>query len=237
MLITLRSSVQAGLGPFYTIICSNLELSSGLEHICYMGKEKVNYRRARYPYDGYLLSKPFFHAKEGRYMVLLIRESDKHKTTTSYARYLYSVAHKTLLSKELHVDHIDEDRTNDTIGNLQVLSHQSNVSKMNKLRKSSREIVELKCPWCQALFHREKRQTFLSKGGVFTACSRKCSGEVRSFLQNKSNRPEEKVNEVLSRISENFIRVVQEGHQPGVACSGIEASHRQEDYAAFSDPL
>jgi hypothetical protein len=103
--------------------------------------------------------------------------------------------------------------------------------------KVARCLVELKCPGCGMLFHREKRQTFLSKKGKYTACSRACSGLVSTQLQNVGVHPVSFGDSLSKRIAENFVRVVQEGQSASIACSTIVQSHKKECYTDFTDPL
>jgi uncharacterized C2H2 Zn-finger protein len=163
------------------------------------------------PFEGYSVVKPFFHKKEGRFYIRLTAiEPGLTSFTTSYARYLYCVFHNIKLSKEVQIDHIDEDRTHDRVGNLKAVSQLDNLYKNKRYRGCQREVVELKCPWCDTVFHREKRQTHISKGGVFTSCSRKCGGAIRQSLQQqaKTGITDEALN---ARIASNFIKIVQEG--------------------------
>lgn len=55
--------------------------------------------------------------------------SKKERTTISYARYLMSVKLNRFLDRNEEVDHIDNDKTNDSIENLQILSSKENKEK------------------------------------------------------------------------------------------------------------
>lgn len=69
--------------------------------------------------------------RHNRRMVCLVK--DKHdRTTISYARYLMSVKLGRLLTDHEHVDHIDNDKTNDLIDNLQILTPEENRDKYTK---------------------------------------------------------------------------------------------------------
>ena len=49
-------------------------------------------------------------------------------------------------------------------------------------------MVLLRCPECGGTFEKEKRKTFLVKGGKFTACSPKCRGKFsRKLVLNTEN--------------------------------------------------
>lgn len=73
--------------------------------------------------QGYLVTN-----KENRKHVVLFN-TNKNRTTTSYARYLMSVKLGYEVPKEFEVDHIDNNKTNDSLDNLQLLSPQANRSK------------------------------------------------------------------------------------------------------------
>ena len=128
-----------------------------------------------YPYNDYYLYM-VFHKKEGRRYVNLIpidKNSGLKRHTMSYARYLISVKEKRVLAINEHVDHKDNNKLNDCIENLQIVSLKENNIKEAKRR--GRKIIILKCPNCEKIFERSKRQTHLQKGNTYTACCRKCS--------------------------------------------------------------
>lgn len=99
----------------------------------------------------------------------------------SYAKYLYEVSHKTLVKDGYEVDHIDGDKTNNTVKNLQVLSKKENLKKSfnegtyKLLHKYTRFL--LWCPVCNKKFTRMKSKTdtlLLDKGKKFYFCSTEC---------------------------------------------------------------
>lgn len=104
---------------------------------------------------------------------------DGTRTTVSYARYLMSISLGRILDKEEHVDHIDEDKANDNIDNLQLLSLKDNIVKHMTLKDKFSNDVELVCPVCGITFYRPPRNVNhkISKGKVIT-CSRKCGGVI-----------------------------------------------------------
>ena len=79
--------------------------------------------------QGYLIN-----GSESRKMVVLIA-NDGSKHCTSYARYLMTVHRGTYLRDNETVDHIDEDKSNDCIENLQILSREENVKKHAEFTK------------------------------------------------------------------------------------------------------
>ena len=127
------------------------------------------------PYEGYKVYGPYLHAKEGRYYVQLVILGSKanHRTTLSYARYLMAMHLGRVLSGDEHVDHIDDNKLNDDLNNLQILTKKENIAKGR-----SRAVVDLICPNCGVAFTRDRGQTHLTNGrGMRTFCSRRCSGQ------------------------------------------------------------
>lgn len=153
---------------------------------------------AEYPYNEYYLY-VVFHKSEGRrYANLVPMDTNKNRKTISYARYLMSVKEHRILEEWEHVDHIDNDKTNDSIDNLQILSITENNKKYAKFHGVT--YVKLKCPNCGTIFSRQKRNTFLSKSGKFTGCSRTCSATFGVNLHNNPNNIE-----LLKKLNENVI--------------------------------
>lgn len=124
-------------------------------------------------YNGYVITN-----NEDRKMVCLKHRKNKTRTTISYARYLMSVKEKRILDKSEQVDHIDGNKKNDNIRNLQILSGRNNVVKYLIQKNRTRKMVELKCPGCNTNFEKELGQCFLQKGGHFGCCSRKCLHKI-----------------------------------------------------------
>jgi len=104
-------------------------------------------------------------------MIFLVGQEGQKRTTVSYARYLMSVELGRCLLSEEHVDHIDDDRLNDTIDNLQILSPAENTRKGKK-----RTMVQLQCDQCGKQFERRKGNDPASKGYARAFCSRRCLG-------------------------------------------------------------
>lgn len=82
--------------------------------------------------SGFVVTNP-----ENRKNVILYR-TGKNNTTVSYARYLMSVKVGYIIPVGLEVDHIDDDKTNDDINNLQILTKQQNRKKADELFWSKR---------------------------------------------------------------------------------------------------
>lgn len=129
--------------------------------------------QTEYPFEdyvGYLVVN-----KEHRKNVCLVHRITKDRTTISYARYLVSVKEHRLLTKIEHVDHKDEDKTNDALSNLQILTKVENNAKSRKARNITRKYVSMICPACKEEFDRAQNKTHLGKKGKYTACSKMCS--------------------------------------------------------------
>lgn len=112
---------------------------------------------------GYLVTN-----KENRKMVCLYN-NHKDRTTISYARYLVSVKEKRFLNEDEHVDHIDNNKTNDDIQNLQILTPLENH---NKTFKTGETLIDFICPVCNKNFSLTKRQSHK----INPTCSKKCGG-------------------------------------------------------------
>lgn len=138
-----------------------------------------------YPYTqdwakGYLV-----HNGDRRTVILY--NNPKDRSSTSYARYIMSVHLGRYLEDSEHVDHIDNDKSNDTIENLQLLSQLENSTKEGKRR--GRLMVKLICPCCGNKFTRRRGNTHLepSQVKIVTTCSRSCSGKI-SFLSEENRK-------------------------------------------------
>lgn len=134
---------------------------------------------------GYLIH----HKKENRKYVVLYN-SHTSRSTTQYSRYLLSTNIGRYLKETEFVDHIDSDKTNDTIENLQILSMTENNQK--DANKRGRYVVDIKCPNCGVIFTKPVANTPLhdkTKGICF--CTRTCIGKF--FIKaNRGLTPERK---------------------------------------------
>lgn len=135
------------------------------------------------PYLGLWLKATLRMCEDGRRRVTLWRGSVRMGTT--YARYLMSVKLGRFLTEEEHVDHKDEDKSNDDIDNLQILTPLQNVQKNNEFKAAQRKaagilVVEtIKCDGCGNDFDKPSRNVRYARAkGWFQTCSRKCKALV-----------------------------------------------------------
>lgn len=123
--------------------------------------------------------------KEPRRVVLLVRK-DRSKTSCSYARYLMSCHLKRYLLKEEQVDHIDNNKLNDTVENFQIISVKENNEKRNiNLGIKLADDITLVCPICDSEFTRPSRNIkHKLESGKSPCCSRKCGGKFSHAVKN-----------------------------------------------------
>ena len=146
----------------------------------FMSKTKI---QLEYPYNrdwkyGYVVINP-----EGR-KTLILWNSSKHRSSTQYARYLLAVHLGRYLTKDETVDHIDNDKQNDEISNLQILSHADNNRKSN-----CKPLYELDCPICSihyTLPHSSVRGVTKAKAENNTRCCSKSCGAKQASITLKS---------------------------------------------------
>lgn len=125
--------------------------------------------------NGYLLTNP-----ENRQNVCLV--NDSARTTISYSRYLICIKLGYMLSNEYEVDHIDNDKTNDDINNLQVLTKQQNIEKENLRYLTYNQVrCGYHCAYCELPFivtEREKKMKIKQSKTGLAFCSRECGRHV-----------------------------------------------------------
>lgn len=111
--------------------------------------------------------------------------NDTTRTTISYARYLMGVKLGYEVPDHLEVDHIDDDKTNDDINNLQLLTQEE-----NKLKEQYRYIMfeqvryGFYCAYCTNSFILTEAEVKarLAQGRVYAFCSRSCSAKFHNTI-------------------------------------------------------
>jgi hypothetical protein len=107
--------------------------------------------------------------KDGRKQVTICFPNRKQKCI-SYARYLW-ISTNGEIPDGYEVDHINENRTDDRLENLQLLPSLENKMKYANLHK--KRMVECTCSVCGKQFLYEKRNLSTHPN---PCCSRKCGG-------------------------------------------------------------
>ena len=88
-----------------------------------------------YPYNEIYKAGYLRVNRENRNTLYLVKHEGIHtSSSTSYSRYLMAVHLKRFLTEDEQVDHIDNDKSNDIIENLQILSMKENLSKSKRPR-------------------------------------------------------------------------------------------------------
>lgn len=129
--------------------------------------------------NGYIVTNP-----ENRRNICLVNNKED-RTTISYARYLMCVKLGYILSSDYEVDHKDNDKTNDDVNNLQVLTWQENKEK-EELRYllEEQKSYGYHCAYCGIAFIiteriRNIRLKQSTTGLAF--CSQTCSRHTNEF--------------------------------------------------------
>lgn len=121
-----------------------------------------------------------------RKRVYLISYDGKRKGI-SYAQYLWEEANNCFVPEGFQVDHINEDKTDDRLENLQLLSQKENTLKNVDYRIKSGKIVkwvDLICPICGKSFKFPRRNLSTHPN---PCCSRKC-GYKKGIITKKKNK-------------------------------------------------
>lgn len=111
-------------------------------------------------------------SKDGRKRVDLVN-TNKDRTTISYARYLMCVELGYVLSEGYEVDHKNRDKTDDSLSNLEVLTVDEHREKTRIEASTGRTNITVTCKNCGITFNREKR--LVGRGELNTFCSYKCN--------------------------------------------------------------
>ncbi len=116
---------------------------------------------------------------EGRWMVDV--RKGYHRYKMYYSRFLMQEHLGRILSSNEEVDHIDEDKTNDALSNLQVLTTAEHVDKSKRIYEKS---ITVQCQFCKRDFQMSdsrqaawKTKQKLRQNGPF--CNKSCAAKFR----------------------------------------------------------
>lgn len=171
--------------------------------------KELKRKQADYPFNDYWIY-VVYHKKEGRKMANLILKSNTiSRTTIAYARYLMSVSLGRFLGKDEHVDHINGDKSDDRVSNLQLLSPAENTKKGVIEQGKSAINIELVCPICGIMFSRPKNRSYSKTHlGKDICCSKDCGiKQARLKL----------LNNMTTRLSSSDIGKIKELHEDGLS--------------------
>ena len=101
--------------------------------------------------------------------VCMLRKADGTMKSMSYAKYLYTSYYNCDVAEGDHIDHINGDKMDDRIENLQVISGTYNRQKDHK----HKEMVIRVCPVCGTEFLFNKKDLPFKPN---PCCSRRCGG-------------------------------------------------------------
>ena len=123
------------------------------------------------PFEGLWKHAYLVKNKEDRNMVCLVNDRID-RTTMALARYKMAVELGRLLTEQEQVDHIDNDKTNDAIENLQLLSPEDN-------RQKYLETIEHGVHGTNSMYR---------KGCRCEVCKKWKSEYMKKYLASKSNK-------------------------------------------------
>ena len=119
-------------------------------------------------------------SKKGDYLYALV-PNHPNATKNGYVlehRVVMELHLNRYLTKHEIVHHIDENKHNNNINNLQVMSASDHAKLHNP---KGRTFIEFTCPVCGILFKKEKRQ--IKPNVPSPKCSRKCNGKASRQIQ------------------------------------------------------
>lgn len=142
-----------------------------------------------YPFNTYWSKAYLRKNREGRNVIDLYK-NDKERKTISYARYLLSVKLGHEIPSGYEVDHIDNDKTNDDMNNLQAISSQE-----NKLKQQWNYVLNIQnvfgcsCANCGINFLITERDlnAKLAQNVELAFCSKSCSAKYNYQLTKMRN--------------------------------------------------
>lgn len=141
-------------------------------------------------------------SRENRMMVYLYN-TPKDRSTISYAKYIYGVHLGYEVPEGLEVDHINNDKTDDRLENLQLLTREQNKKKyVHWYRENNNVQTTLSCRNCRKLFKIPTRNVRFKNLDTI-CCSRECSYALKRVPKNVKL-PEEVINKIKKLASEGL---------------------------------
>lgn len=140
---------------------------------------------------------PYFNKTIKRNVVDIVDNESKKITRTTYARFLMMKKIGRILTKEEHVDHKDENKNNDDINNLQILSILENTLKSRTINhQNGVTYVRYICPVCGKVQNvKVKTYNERTKNNRFPLCdSAACAG----YISGQRRRGETPSNHILN---------------------------------------
>lgn len=120
-----------------------------------------------------------FHKGMSRWQVCLKHRETGARSTILFSKFLMSVSLGRRLRPEEEVDHVNGDKSDDRLENLEVVTKSENLKRQAAIRRD-KSLVHLECPSCSQTFSRPIHRTHLRRGGDRTFCSRSCSAAFNS---------------------------------------------------------
>lgn len=143
------------------------------------------------------------HDNNRKYICLF--NSDNDRTLISYARYLMGVKLGYEVPSQYEVDHIDNDKTNDDINNLQLLTQEQNLIKQQwHYIEHIQVCYGVECNWCGTHFLLTERQVKmkLAAGVNDIFCSRRCAAYF--YGNSLRKKPEDIINKIKNLRSQGL---------------------------------
>ena len=117
------------------------------------------------------------HSNGRKYICLY--NSNNDRTLISYARYLMSIKIGDFIPTGYEVDHIDNNKLNDSIDNLQIVTKEFNRLKEHYHYVMNEQIIlGFNCAWCESPFlltQRQVNQRLSYSKSKLAFCTKECS--------------------------------------------------------------
>lgn len=132
-------------------------------------------------FAAYKVYGPYLAKVKGRYHVVL-KHNNGTKTTMPYSRFVWVNAHGVHPEPGFDIDHINGDRLDNRLENLQCIKSEENNQKYHA--SLATRYVHLRCPWCEVEFVRPHANTHLGygkseRGTTYSCCSKSCATRIQ----------------------------------------------------------